>query len=193
MNMQISGTTISSNTVFADLIEGSLRDIIGDPHTVITSNLPYDGNHILALDQEQRPTLICCDSRDGGRALIFALSAIEGMMANRAWFYRAFPQLCKDHSEQNSLFSIEDIGIIILAPTPPPGGEYLKQLFPRISAYIVQPLMINDEVSLLTQPCFSNDKYEKLTYTNENLQQPHPFRRGSDILNTEEKEFLDAI
>ncbi len=147
-HMHIRQIPLSSNQLLLELIQESLEHIIGTPHTLISNKLPYEGHHLLALDAEDKPVLLCCDNRDGGRALLSALGVLEGLAGNRGWLYRLYPGIFQNDGRHGSVFRIDDMRLIILAPTPPPGGDCLRKAFPRLSCFLTHALEINGEIGL---------------------------------------------
>ncbi len=189
-NMHIRQIPLSSNQVLLELVYESLDQFLGKSHTVISTDLPYEGNHILALDANNKAVLLCCDSRDGGRALLNGLMVLDGLTSNRAWFYRLYPALFKEHSNNPGGFQLENIRLMILAPTPPPGGTYLNRLCPSLIFFLARALEINGEIGLFLE------KQEAATAGADSQDSApessviHPFQDATPSLTEEEEAFF---
>ncbi len=185
-HMHIRQIPLSSNQVLFELVYESLDQFLGKPHTVVSNDLPYEGNHILALDATGKPALLCCDSRDGGRALMNGLNVMEGLSGNRAWFYRLYPALFKENGNNRGGFQMENIRLMILAPTPPPGGAYLKRICPSLTYFLVRALEVNGEIGLFLE----SQKEGELGDTALDTTTINPFREATPALSEEEEAFL---
>ena len=132
MSLNIKPISITSDEVLLEHVLDALPNILGKSCKVVTDDLPFDGNLILALNAKQQLFVVSCDHSDAGRALLSGLSAIEGMMENRAILYRLYPNVFNNN---NSLYPVEDTNLVVLAPKPPPGGAYLQHAFRFLSVY----------------------------------------------------------
>jgi len=191
MSIHITNTTSISSDILQELVFQSLDRIIGSSHTIITGDLPYPGQHILALDQDKQPTLISYDLHDSGRALLSGLSAMDGLVNNRSWLYRLYPALFSDKLNQNAALRIGDIKLAILSPEPIPGNLYIAMTMPNISMYTFQTLDADNNIGLLIEPLHEDKKPEKTKDTLEDIAFPQ-FREGVELLNEEEEAFFQA-
>jgi len=191
MNIHITNTSSISNDILQELVFQSLDRVIGSPHTIITGDLPYPGQHILALDQDKQPTLVSYDLHDSGRALLSGLSAMDGLVHNRSWLYRLYPALFSDQLNQNAALRIGDIKLAILSPEPIPGNLYIAMTLPNISMYTFQTLHADNNIGLLIEPLHEDTKPEKIKDTLEDIAFPQ-FREGVQQLDEEEEAFFKA-
>lgn len=152
MSIQPRAVPLTSGEILKELVIDSLPHLLGESCELITHNLPFEGNPLVALDAEQRPAVITFDHRDGGRALLTGLTAVEGLTANRAMLYRLYPALFRGNRHNSAIFRIEDIRLIVLAPTPPPGGTYLEQTFRSLTVCTFRILEVGGEIGLLIEP-----------------------------------------
>jgi len=147
MNIDINSTHLSSDDMLNELILQSLDKILGSHHKVISRDLPFTCGHpILALDSRQYPALVVVDRREGGQALLSGLKILEALNTHRAWVFRLYPELFGN--DQHALRP-HDIQLFILAPTAPPGIDYLTQGFTQLHAFTFQALLVNGEAALL--------------------------------------------
>ena len=151
-SMHIRQIPLSSSQLLLELIQESLEHILGPDHTLISNKLPYKGHHLLALDGGGRPCLLSCDNRDGGRALLSALGVLEGLAQNRGWLYRLYPDIFRPDGGHGSAFHLDDMGLYILAPCLPPGGDYLHRALPRLRCFLTHALEVNGEIGLYIEP-----------------------------------------
>ncbi len=150
--MHIRQIPLSTSQLLLELVQESLDHILGTGHTLISNKLPYAGHHLLALDPQDTPCLLSCDNRDGGHALLSALAAMEGLAENRGWLYRLYPGMFRNDGQHGSTLRLESMRLIILAPTAPPGGDYLYRAFPRLDCFLTHALEINGEIGLYIEP-----------------------------------------
>ena len=61
MTLNIQTTSQFSEQALHELIVEALDKVIGSNYEVITTQLPFDGNHILAIDEEDKPVVITYD------------------------------------------------------------------------------------------------------------------------------------
>jgi len=189
-SMHIRQIPLSSNQILLELVYESLDQFLGKSHTVISDDLPYDGNHILALDSNNKAILLCCDNRDGGRALLNGLMVLDGLTSNRAWLYRLYPALFKEHSNNPGGFKLENIRLMILAPTPPPGGAYLNHLCPSLIYFLARALEINGEIGLFLDKQEVSISSEECQDTTPEPIVAHPFRSATLSLTEEEETYF---
>ena len=150
MNIDIHNARLNSDDILNELIFQSLEKILGTPCRIISRDLPFSGaNSLLALDRQQRPALIVFDRHDGGQALLTGLKVLDSLDSHRAWLLRLHPELLDN---EHHALRPEDIQLYILAPTAPPGTDYLKQGFTQLHIFTFQALLINGESALLIEP-----------------------------------------
>jgi hypothetical protein len=190
--MHIHSTTLDSNKDLHELVLQSMDQILGTSYEIITDKLPFDGNHILALDEERKPVVITYDNDDSGKALLSGIAVLEKLMSSRELLYRLYPRLAEITSSDDPMLSIEDILLIILAPQAIPGAHYLTRLLPNVSVYTHHTLKINDDVGLLIEPTTPkiDDKFSIDLAAN---LQPPEFRTGRFNLDEEEELFFQQI
>lgn len=185
MNTDISSTQLDSDDMLNELIFQSLDKILGTPHQIISRDFPFTGTQpILALDCNQHPALIVFDRHDGGQALLTGLKILESIESNRAWLLRLHPELLDN--DQHALRP-EDIQLFILAPTLPPGADYLKQGFSQLHVLTFQPLLINGKAALLIEPAATT--FEQVPAKNKKIE-PSPFRTGMTELEKTEEDYF---
>jgi hypothetical protein len=152
MSSQLRPLSLTADEILDKLVRDSLPNILGSPHKVIASNLPFEGNHILTLDAAQRPALVSYDGRDGGRALLTGLGVLEGLTENQAILCRRlYPGLFTKSGSDGPMFGIEDVRLITLSPTPPPGGAHLQRALPSLYPYTFRLLEVDGEIALLLE------------------------------------------
>jgi len=148
MTTKISTTSLNSDDTLSELIIQSLDRILGSGHHIISRDLPLDSGHaILAL--ADKPVLIVFDRHDGGQALLTGLKILEAFDNHRAWAFRLYPELLGNNQQA---WQPEDIRLYILAPTPPPGQEYLEHGLPQLRILTFQALLIDGDINLLIEP-----------------------------------------
>jgi hypothetical protein len=183
MSFDISSARINSDEVLDELVLQSLDKIIGTPHRVIGHDLPFTSRHaILAIDKHENTALIIVDQHDGGRALLQGFEVLEDMEKHRACLFKLYPEL---FGNSHHALRSDQIHLYIMAPTPPPGGNYLRRTFTRLHIRTFQPLLVNGEPGLLidTPPSAASLK---------NPDDAH-FRSGADTLTAEESAFFDNL
>jgi len=181
MSLEISSVRISSDDVLDELVLQSLDKIIGKPHRLIARDLPFNiGHAMLAINRHEQPTLIIVDQHDGGQALLKGLKVLEAMEKHRACMFKMYPKLFGN--KQHALRS-DDIHLYLMAPTPPPGGNYLQRTFIRLHIRTYQPLLINGEPGLLI------DEPQPTTSTHNPTDDR--FRTGTATLNPDEAAYFD--
>lgn len=187
MSMHMKTVALTSDEILKELVTESLSNLLGEAHQVISDNLPFEGHHILALDAENRPVLIAYDSRDGGRALLAGLAAIEGLNDNRAMLYRLYPALFRGNGDSSAIFRVEDLQMIVLAPKPPPGGAYLLHAFRNLIIHTFRILEVDGKIGLLIETQRSGDSAAAPA-----LQSPvkAAFRAGGVAMTSEEDNFF---
>lgn len=152
MSVQLKTIALTSDEILRELLTDSLPHILGESCEVITHDLPFEGRHILCLDAERRPALVAYDGRDGGRALLAGLAAIEGLCDNRGMLYRLYPGLFSGHSRQaGPAFRSEDLRLVVLAPRALPGVAYLRQAFPALTVCTFRILEVDGKIGLLIE------------------------------------------
>ena len=191
MTLNIQPSTLRSNEDLRELLIQSMEKILGASYEIIATDLPFEGNHILAMDEENKPVVITYDKDDGGKALLSGIAALEKLTSDSKLIYRLYPRLTEISPSSNGLLTMEDILLIILSPREVPGTAYLNKLLPNISVHTFHALKINDDIGLYIVPSNSNDD-EKYSI---NLQaDPQPeFRTGTTNLNKEEELFFQEI
>lgn len=185
MSMHLKTVSLTSDEILQELVTGSLSNILGESYEVISDNLPFDGHHFLALNAERRPVMIAYDSRDGGRALLAGLAAIEGLSDNRAMLYRLYPALFRGKRENSAIFRVEDMQLIVLAPKAPPGGAYLRHAFHNLAVFTFRILEVDGKIGLLIEA----PRGEDAAYVNAHAGTPvrAAFRAGHMALSPEEE------
>lgn len=190
MSVHLRTVPLTSDEILKELVIDSLPHMLGESHEVITSNLPFEGNHILALDSQRQPAVITYDNRDGGRALLAGLSVIEGLANNRAMLYRLYPALFRGDRRNSGIFRVEEVRLILLSPNPPPGGVYLEQALRFVRVYTFRALEVDDTFGLLIESphrqAEERDIAGELPPTTS-----HPvFRSGNTALAAEEERYF---
>lgn len=189
MSVHLKPAPLTSDEILKELVIDSLPHVLGESYEIITNNLPFDGNHILALDAHGQPSVITYDSRDGGRALLAGLAVIEGLADNRAMLYRLYPALFRGDHHQSAIFRIEEVRLILLSPTPPPGGVYLEQALRFITAYTFRALEVEGTFGLLIEPPRCRDR--ETASIHEPFAAAKPvFRSGECALSAEEERYF---
>lgn len=189
MSIHLRTVTLTSDEILKELVADSLTNVLGESHEVVSDSLPFDGHHILALNAERRPVLIAWDGRDGGRALLAGLAAIEGLSDNRAMLYRLYPALFRGSRDSSAIFRIEDMQLIVLAPKPPPGGSYLRQAFHNLTVYAFRILEVDGKIGLLIE----NPRGDEAPAAANQAGAPplrHAFRAGQMALSPEEDSYF---
>lgn len=190
MSLQLRSVQLTPDDILKELIMDVLPSVLDGPHEVIASSLPFEGSHILALDAGRGPTVVSYDGRDGGRALLAGLGAIEGLADNRALLYRLYPGLFGGSLGGGAVFRIEAVHLITLAPTPPPGGVYLERALPLLSAYTFRILEIRGDVGLLLEACPCRRETTAVTGGLSAIAPASPFRTGGTALSAEEERYF---
>jgi len=194
MSVQLKNVPLTSDEILKELVIDSLPNILGEPFELITDNLPFEGNQILALNAEQRPTVISYDSRDGGRALLAGLGAIESLSDNRAVLLRLYPALFRGQRNNSSsgIFRLEEVRLVVLSPKAPPGGAYLRHAFRALTTFTFRTLEVEGNIGLLIEP----EQYPAPGAGGDLLSTlprsaPRPaFRSGSAPLSPEEESYF---
>lgn len=186
MTLDISTTHINSDKILGDLIHQSLDKILGANHRIISRELPCCSNQVLlALDDNQRPSLLVFDHKDGGQALLSGLKTLDTLDRNSAWVQRVYPELFINN---NNTLRYEDIQLYILAPTFPPGSHYLKSGNSQLHTFTFQTLLVNGEMGLLITPLSVNThKKIKLETSSPQI---NTFRSGMDKLEKSEEDYF---
>jgi hypothetical protein len=184
MSIHLRTVALTSDEILKELVTDSLTNVLGESHEIISDNLPFDGHHVLAINAERRPVLIAWDGRDGGRALLAGLAAIEGLSDNRAMLYRLYPALFRGNRDSSAIFRIEDMQLIVLAPKPPPGGSYLRQSFHNLTIYTFRILEVDGKIGLLIETPRGVDTAGAASQAGVPL--THGFRVGQMTLSPEE-------
>lgn len=149
MSPQLKAIPLTPDDILQELVLDSLPDMLGSPHEIIAPHLPFEGNHILALDPVWRPTVVSYHGCDGGRALLAGLGVLDALAHNRAILYRLYPKLFARHDGGGAILSLEDMRLIVLSPTPPPGRTFLERTLPAVSVYTFRTVEIDGEIGLL--------------------------------------------
>jgi hypothetical protein len=193
MSVYVKPITVESDDILIELARDSLEGILGTGYELVADNLPFDGNQILALDAERRPVIVSCDLRDGGRALLYGLAAMEGLAGHRAMLYRLYPTLFRSGTERGSIFRLEDARLIVLAPKRPPGGYYLDNAFPFLSIYTFRTVQVGDQLGLLIERCRPDQESEILGAPNTRTAVTPNFRTGASGLSPEEELYFQRL
>jgi hypothetical protein len=189
MSMHLRTLPLTSDEILKELVAGSLPNIFGESFEVISDNLPFEGNHILALDSARRPTIISYDTRDGGRALLSGLAVIEGLTDNRAMLYRLYPALFRGNQQAGSIFRVEEMRLVVLASNPPPGGAYLAHAFRSLTVYTFRILEIDGKIGLLIESPRPGEPGAVNPLSHTPTARP-AFRPGGATLSPEEESFF---
>ena len=185
MKPQIKPISLSSDEILIELIRDSLDHLLSAGYEVVADNLPFEGHHLLVLDDKHRPVIVSCDLRDGGRALLHGLAVVEGLTGHRGMLYRLYPSLFGNDPEHRFNFRQDDARLIVLAPRRPPGGRYLRRAFPFLSIYTFQTLEVGDQVGLLIE---GEPPIEESRETR--AETVPPFRNGTQTLTQEEEQYF---
>ena len=186
MSLKIKSVPIKSNDDLLELVTEALPEILGSSYELVSDDLPFDGNHILALNAKKQPFVISCDNYGGGRALLSGLSVLEGLLENRAMTERLYPNVFNSHDQ--SQIRIEDTHLIVLSPNPPPGGAYLAHAFSCLSIYTFHALQIDDRTGLFIEPCFT--RINNTVQTREPILDKITNGDGKTVLSQEETAFF---
>ena len=188
MNIDIHSTHVNSDDILHELIFQSLEKILGKAHHIISRDLPFSSScSLLALDNQQRPALIVFDRHDGGQALLAGLKLLDSLDTHRAWVLRLHPELLDN---EHHALRPEDIQLYILAPTKPPGSDYLKRECPQLHLLTFQALLINGEPGLLIEPAANTPEQEPARET----AAPHAtFRTGMAELEKTEEDYFHNL
>ncbi len=151
MSIHLRTLSLTSDEILKELVTDSLPHILGSEFEIISDNLPFEGNHILALNSDRQPTVISYDARDGGRALLSGLAVIEGLTDNRAMLYRLYPALFRGTQQNGSIFRVEEMRLAVLSSRPPPGGAYLEHAFRSLTLYTFRLLEVDGKIGLLIE------------------------------------------
>jgi len=183
MTTKISTTSLNSDDTLSELIIQSLDRILGSGHHIISRDLPLDSGHaILAL--ADKPVLIVFDRHDGGQALLTGLKILEAFDNHRAWAFRLYPELLGNNQQA---WQPEDIRLYILAPTPPPGQEYLERGLPQIRILTFQALLIDGDISLLIEPSAVTNP---ASIQEHKISRSNTFRTGMPELEKSEEDYF---
>jgi hypothetical protein len=190
-SLNIKSVAITSDDNLLELVTDALPNLLGHSYELVSDDLPFDGNHILALDAKKQSFVISFDNHDGGRALQYGLSLLEGMSENREMIQRLYPTVFNSHDQ--SPFRIEDTHLIVLSPNPPPGGAYLTHVLSCPSFYTFHALQIDDKIGLLIEPCFTHKDSTVQHRDPISDKIAHAFRGGKTVLSQEETAFFQSI
>ena len=190
-NLLLQQIPLSSNRILSELVEEFLPQIIGASYSLISNDLPYEGHHILALNSDDKPVLLSCDHQDGGRAFLNALAVLDGLERDRAWLFRLYPALFTGDAYYHGKFRPQDLRLITLAPTLPPGAVHLCRRFPALSCRIARAMEVNGEIGLFIEP------EAQIAFVQQELQEAEsakikPFRSGVATLTEEEKRYFST-
>jgi hypothetical protein len=184
MNYDVSNTHITSDAVLTELILQTLDKIIGSPYRLIDRDLPFNIDHaILAINSEDHPVVISFNNQDGGQAFLNGLNTLAALEKHRACIFRLYPELFRN--KQHALRS-DDILLYILAPTLPPGSDYLRRIFTRLRIITFQSLLIDGEPGLLI------DNQVGMPTQHQPGDTDH-FRSDTRSLNADETAFFDHL
>lgn len=192
MSPQLKPVQLTPDDILHELVLDSLPDILGNPHKVIAPTLPFEGNHVLALDARQRPAIVGYHARDGGRALLAGLAVLDALADNRAILYRLYPKLFS-RNDGGTMFSIDDVRLILLSPAPLPGGSYLARTLPSLTVHTFRTVEIAGEIGLLLDAASPGPGAGR---TDADAPKPAPgaaFRRGGTTLSEEEERYFRSV
>jgi hypothetical protein len=185
----ILAANLTSPIMLHELILQSLDKIIGESHKVIARDLPLKtGRHIMAVDSQGRPILVSIDISDGGRALLAGLEALETLSENRAWLYKLYPALFEEGDKNKRAFQIENIILVVVAPTLPPGQRYLRRVIHQLKLFTFLPLKIGDELGIYIE-AHPSEATEQTTIE----RTLNRFRTGTTELNTREENYFESL
>jgi hypothetical protein len=190
MSLNIKSVTITSDDELLALVTDALPEILGSSYELVSDDLPFDGNHILALNAKKQPFVISCDKHDGERALLSGLSVLEGLSEHRAIFRRLYPDVF--NSQDQSQSPIEDPHLIVLSPNPPPGGAYLSGALGYLSFYTFHALQVDNRTGLFIEPCFTRTGNTKQLRDSISDKIAHAFRGGKKSLSEEETAYFQS-
>jgi len=193
MSLYVKPIEIDSDDILTELVRDSLGSILGDRYELVADNIPFEGNHILALDTDHRPVVVSCDRREGGRALLSGLAVMEGLAGHRAMLYRLYPKLFRTGTERGSIFRLEDARLMVLAPKRPPGGYYLDKAFPFLSLFTFRTLQVGDKMGLLIEACRSDHDSGFSGTPTACLSNTPQFRSGAADLNRDEELYFQRL
>jgi len=152
MSVQLRTIALTSDEILQELITDSLPHLLGNSCEVIAQDLPFEGRHLLCLDERGHPAVVAYDGRDAGRALLAGLAVIDALCDNRGLLYRLYPMLFRAAPHQaGAAFRSEDLRLVVLAPRPLPGLAYLKRAFPALTACTFRILEVDGNVGLLIE------------------------------------------
>jgi len=192
MTVHILPASLTTDEALHELIIQSLDEILGPNNELIAPRLPFDGYHLLAIDKDHKLAIISYDNKDGGKALLSGIAALEKFNASRALLYRLYPRLSEITTLNEDALSIENTRLIILAPQTIAGTRYLMQLLPNVSVFTYHALQINDDIGLLIEPSPQHTNGTKPSTTPAPSPIPE-FRTGRFNLNEEEEMFFQEI
>ena len=183
MTTNISNTSLNSDSMLKELIIQSLERILGPGHHIISRDLPFGSGHaILAL--ADKPVLIAFDRHDGGQALLTGLKILEAFDDHRAWAFRLYPELLGNNQQA---WQPEDISLYILAPSPPPGRNYLERGLSQIRILTFQALLIDGDICLLIEP---GADLHPASIEENNVTHSDAFRSGLPELEKSEEDYF---
>ena len=191
MTLNIQTAHQVSEQALHELITHTLDKIIGPNYELITAQLPFDGNHILAMNVENRPVVISHDKDDGGMALLSGIAALEKLTSDSNLIYRSYPRLAEISPSSDDLLTTEAVQLVILSPREVPGTMYLNKVLHNISFYTYHVLKINDDIGLYIETSNSNDD-EKYSINLQSAPQAE-FRTGRTNLSKEEELFFQEM
>ena len=189
-SLKIKSIPVTSDDNLLKLVTDALPNILGSSYELVSDDLPFDGNHILALNSKKQPCVISCDKHDGERAMLSGLSVLDGLSEHRAIFRRLYPNVFNSHDQ--SQLRIEDTHLIVLSPNPPPAGAYLGHALSHLSFYTFRVLQIDDRTGLFIEPCSThiNNAEQHRNPISDNI--AHAFRGGKTVLSQEETGFFQS-
>lgn len=185
MSIHLRTLSLTSEEILKELVTDSLAHILGNNFEIISDNLPFEGNHILALNSERQPTVVSYDARDGGRALLSGLAVIEGLTDNRAMLYRLYPALFRGTQQHGSIFRVEEMRLAVLSSRPPPGSAYLEHAFRSLSVYTFRILEVDGKIGLLIESSHPGEAGTVNPFPR--TASKSAFRVGGSILSAEEE------
>jgi len=181
--LQVRSEPLPEGPALRSLLLGSLAAALGEV-TVLEEALPLPGAPALVLDGEGRPTLVSFDGTDAARALVQGLAALEGLSAAAPWLVGRHPALEAPPTAEN-------LYLLVLGPTPPPGLGRVGTPA-RLRAGGFRAVRVGDKVGLLVD-LMPEAPPAAATSRAVSRARPHPFRTGLVALNAAEKAFFEPV
>lgn len=143
MTLEIRSVKISSEKVLRSLIISNLH-LLFDSYKILDDELPIPGAPMLIMNAMQQPVLIVFDIESASQALVKGLNA-QG-------FIKEHRQLLGRLTSMASLATQGAPSLMIIAPEPLPGLDYLQQKSLPVMAKTFRALSVNGEMAILIEP-----------------------------------------